>query len=646
MLNHFNQHYHHNPAMVKKSTLSIALGLITFFMAWGQETYPARVVTTPNFVSDQFQLFKLPEIQEEIPELHHFDISFGIADWNFGINGDCCDCRDLIVEFGPISYDGFTFAQTPIGPATGSHKTVTWEEAGISPDGGFWMENVKLEVEFGKVGVRAMVTMDMHELSFGKRLRKIGDLRFGSDEDCKKVSDFIEQNGGWQSLDPQVSFVDRGRIMGDFNKNDIKKYVQRIREENDLKTKTKNLLADAGNAETLGRLDEAIEKYEELYALTKDPVIKAKIEELKALKQEVAEANAKTGNKGHPEAEKNGIEDGRTGRTQEAAENFDHAIPRNEMATELDFWGNPIVSKTEEGETKTVSYAGMEVENNEQYRQQMELRQNNAYAREQFELQEAEKRQQVDNENNAIYQQGNAIYQNSLNVESDFEAAKSQLNYGSGDALLKSSAALASTATNAADATTSLAGMGVGLIMKMGENAAKRKAAEEARAERERQRKAEEARIKAAKEALKNTRLKVFGAFPAGELPLSSTTSSGNNLYYFAYAYDANQLTAQSPVVITVPVFAIGKYPDGTWPLQPKIEAELNALVPAHKTICGPFYSPQEAEEVFNSFSKLMSQTQMQLNPIEYKGYNAHAENGPATQEKAKVDFWGNPIKN
>src|SRR5690606_15194856 len=105
---------------------------------------------------------------------------------------------------------------------------------------------------------------------------------------------------------------------------------------------------------------------------------------------------------------------------------------------------------------------------------------------------------------------------------------------------------------NAADATTSLAGMGVGLIMKMGENAAKRKAAEEARAERERQRKAEEARIKAAKETLKSTRLKVFKAFPEGELPLSSTRSSGNNLYYFVYSYNENQLADQNPAVITI----------------------------------------------------------------------------------------------
>lgn len=633
--------------MVKKTILSIALGLVTIFIVSGQETYPARVVTTPNFVSDQFQLFKLSEIQKEIPELHHIDISFGLADWNFQVpNAFFCDMTQLTVELDPVSYRGFTFAQTPIGPATGSHKTVTWEEADITPDGGFWMENVKLDVEFGKVGVRASVTMSMNNLAFNKKMKRSGDLRFSSDEDCQKVLDYMNKNGGWLSLDPQVTFIDKGVIKGDFNKNDIKRYVKKIREENDLKIKTKNLLADAENAETLGRIDEAIEKYEELYVLTKDPAIKVKIEELRALKQKMAEEKAKTEYKGDSEAEKNGTEDGRTGRAQEVAENFDHTIPRNEMSTELDFWGNPIVSKAEDGETKTVSYAGTEVENNEQYQQQMQLRQNNAYAKEQYRLQEAEKVRQVDERNNALYQQGNDVYQNSLSVESDFEAAKSQLDYGSGDALLKSSATLASTATNAADATTSLAGMGVGLIMKMGENAAKRKAAEEAREARERQRKAEEARIKAAKEAIKKSRLNAFSSFPEGELPLSSTASSGNNLYYFAYSYDANKLTTESPVVTTVPVFAIGKYPDGTWPLQTKIETELKALVPAQKTICGPFYSPQEAVQVFNSFSKLMSQTQMQLKHIEYKGFNAHPENTANTPQKAKVDFWGNPIEN
>jgi hypothetical protein len=635
--------------MMKKRFLSVVLLLTVFFMALGQETYPARVVTTPNFISDQYHLDKLSEMKREIPELHSIDINFGLADWNFVLNGSCCDCRDLVVEFGPIDYRGFTFAQTPIGPATGSHKTVTWEEAGIAPDGGFWMENVKLEVEFGKVGVRATVTMDMQGISFGKRVRKIGDLRFGSDEDCKKVSDFIDKNGGWLSLDPQVTFIDRGKIMGDFNKNDIKRYVKKIWDENEQKIKLKNLLADAQNAEHFGRIDEAIEKYEEHYAISKDPSIKAKIDELKAKKQaEAEEAKAKTDSLAGlgTGTEKNSTEIDQTGRNQEVVNNFDHTIPKQQLSTELDFWGNPIVSKTDDGETKTVSYAGMEVENNEQYRQQMELRQNNTYAREQFQLQEAEKKQQVDNNNNAIYQQGNDIYQNSLNIESDFEQAKSQLDYGSGDALLKSSAALAGAATNAADATTGLAGMGVGLLLKMGENAAKRKAAEEARAERERQRKAEEARIKAAKEALKNTRLKVFKAFPEGELPLSSTKSSGDNLYYFVYSYNESQLAEQNPTVTTIPVFAIGKYPDGTWPLQTKIATELNTLDPSQKTICGPFYSAQEAAEVFNSFSKLLTQTQMQLKPIEYKGFNAHPENGPSRQTKAKLDFWGNPVKN
>jgi hypothetical protein len=112
------------------------------------------------------------------------------------------------------------------------------------------------------------------------------------------------------------------------------------------------------------------------------------------------------------------------------------------------------------------------------------------------------------------------------------------------------------------------------------------------------------------------------------------------------YSYNESQLAEQNPTVTTIPVFAIGKYPDGTGPLQTKIATELNTLDPSQKTICGPFYSAQEAAEVFNSFSKLLTQTQMQLKPIEYKGFNAHPENGPSRQTKAKLDFWGNPVKN
>lgn len=647
--------------MMKKALLSVVFLLSVLFVVQGQETYPANVLGGPLIGMDLYN-FSSRGITGKVPHLHSLEVSFGLADWYWTSNTSVAGATSSI----NLEMEGDFTSFTMVLPS-GGHKKVALSEANIVPTG-YSIANIQVDIEFGKISARAHAEIDFSG-RWGERKHSSGGMRFNAQDDSDAFNDhvntFFKQNKRYPSvselfsgLDGKVSIKSRGTfdttLLSDeaaFMLNRIREYIEkewaRVEKDNTLN----KLLVEAENAEHFDRMDEAIQKYEEHYAISKDPSIKAKIDELKAKKQDEAEKSTAEGkseaeSQTRSEAEKNGKENSQPNRTQEATENLDPTIPRKEMGTELDFWGNPIVSKTENGSAMTVNYAGMEMENNEQYRQQMELRQNETYAKEQSELQETKKKQQVDANNNAIYQQGNDIYQNSLNIESDFEQAKSQLDYGSGDALLKSSAALASTATNAADATTSLAGMGVGIIMKMGENAAKRKAAEEARAERERQRKAEEARIKAAKEALKNTRLKVFQAFPEGELPLSSTKSSGDNLYYFAYSYNDSQLTEQNPMVVTIPVFAIGKYPDHTWPLQTKVKEELNTLVPSKKTICGPFYSSQEAAQVFNSFSKLTSQTQMQLKPIEYKGYNAHPENTMTTSPNAKVDFWGNPIKN
>jgi len=647
--------------MMKKTFLSVVFLLSVIFMGQGQETYPANVLGGPLIGMDLYN-FSSSGITGKVPHLHSLEVSFGLADWYWTSNTSVAGATSSI----NLEMEGDFTSFTMVLPS-GGHKKVALSEANIVPTG-YSIANIQVDIEFGKINARAHAEIDFSG-RWGERKHGSGGMRFNAQDDSDAfndyVNDFFKQNKRYPSvselfsgLDGKVSIKSRGTfntsILSDeaaFMLNRIREYIEkewaRVEKNNTLN----KLLADAENAEHFGHINEAIQKYEEHYAISQDPSIKTKIDELKAKKQDEAEKSEaeekmEAESQTKSEAEKSGTENDQTDRTPEATENLDPTIPRNDRATELDFWGNPIVSKTGDGSAKTVNYAGMEMENNEQYRQQMELRQNETYAKEQFELQEAKKKQQVDVNNNAIYQQGNDIYQNSLNIESDFEEAKSQLDYGSGEALLKSSAALASTATNAADATTSLAGMGVGIIMKMGENAAKRKAAEEARAERERQRKAEEARIKATKEALKNTRLKVFQAFPEGELPLSSTKSSGNNLYYFVYSYKKAELTSENPAVFVSNPFAIGKYPDNTWPLQTKISEGINNLTPLEEVVCGPFYSRSEADRIHQSFADYLAKTNMQPKAVIYEGFNAHPENGPGTQDKPKVDFWGNPIKN
>lgn len=113
------------------------------------------------------------------------------------------------------------------------------------------------------------------------------------------------------------------------------------------------------------------------------------------------------------------IEENKTTNTQEA--------------TELDFWGNPVASETKNGKANTVNYGGMEVEDNEHYRSQMNMRNKNTEAEEAWEQDQKTKRYAVDNYNNAIYQQAQqGITQTDKNID-EMEKAKSQLNYSSGD---------------------------------------------------------------------------------------------------------------------------------------------------------------------------------------------------------------------
>ncbi|TVZ57633.1 hypothetical protein NA63_0119 [Flavobacteriaceae bacterium MAR_2010_105] len=414
-----------------------------------------------------------------------------------------------------------------------------------------------------------------------------------------------------------------------------------------------NLLADAKNADELGRTDEAIEKYEALYALNKDPKIKQRIEELKAWKQKQEdEKNALV----QPQAENNKqpnekeIEES-SDRRQGVVDTFDHTIPKHELTTTtLDFWGNPVVTQNAVGEAKTVSYAGTVVENNSTYQQQMQLREDNVAKKAAWEQEEALKRRSVDDYNSNLVGQSNDVYQQSLNIDKDMNEALAQISpetYGDPKAMIQTGMNLLSTANgNLGQAYTGAALGGVGLATGLLNDLAKVKAKKEAAAERARIRKEAEAKKKAIRESIKKARLAVFKGYPQGELPLSSTASKGNNLYYFVYAYNQDQLLQDSPKVKTTKVFAIGKYPDGTWPMKTKIEDEVNSLTPLQETICGPFYSLSEANSVYNSFLSYVDKTNMGIDALTYEGFNAHSEIENLQQTAPKVDFWGNPIKN
>ncbi|GGH06026.1 hypothetical protein FAZ19_04410 [Sphingobacterium alkalisoli] len=310
---------------------------------------------------------------------------------------------------------------------------------------------------------------------------------------------------------------------------------------------------------------------------------------------------------------------------------------------ELDFWGNPAAKKTAGNEVETVRYGGTEVQNNNHYQSQMELRERNANAGRAREVERAAERKRVDDQNNAIYNQGQQGIAQTNRDKAELDNSIEQLDVSSGKNLLESSGSLARLATSTGSvgqAKGALIGMGVGAVMAIGEGAAKRKAAREAREERD---KLEKERVAKLKTALRNARTAVLSYFEAGELPISSIRTTGNNLYYFVYAMDRNQIEENSCQIYASNVFAIGRYPDGTWPMKTKVEQELNALTSSQETIHGPYSSLNEAQNSLTQFVQYAEKARMEVAYVEHKGFNAQVEGGRQSTGPA-LDFFGNPI--
>lgn len=610
------------------------------------ETYEVQGFTESLFAKNLFH-FQLNDITAKIPHLKTINLSFDLAQWYWTTVPSVARATTAInVDIGKVIYNDFVM----ILP-NGAEKRVSFEEIGIVSNTNPTICDIKLEILISKFDIKTTTEIDLNIYGKGS-----GSVSFSNDTEAFNEVFKFDQNKKryktikelFNELEPQVKLIHNGSYncsIGGFESNfylkAIRKYIEKEHEEVSMRMKLTNLMADAQNAESLGRIDDAILKYQEVLKLNSTPEIRAKIDELKAEK-ELADKEQKSSDGALTSTNENVNENVRD---EKAVDTFDHTIKKEPLSTTRDFWGNPIVSNSEsEGQS---SVQGNNINNNTYYQEQVNKQKNDAYLQSQFERKEAEKRAQIDANNNEIYRQANAIYNNSVDIESSFNEATKQLNYASGDALIKSSLALSNSATNVAQAQMGAIGFGIGVLTKIGENSAKREAIRKANEERERQQLLKEAQIKKAKEEMKKGRLSVFNAFPDGTLPSSSSKSIGENLYYFVYSYDKNKLTEQNPTLWLSNIFAIGKYPDNTWPLQTKITEDIYNLTPLNEIICGPFYTKSEADDVLSSFKNYLTQTLMTSNLIEYNGFNAHKESENTSQTTtSKLDFWGNPIKN
>jgi len=238
-------------------------------------------------------------------------------------------------------------------------------------------------------------------------------------------------------------------------------------------------------------------------------------------------------------------------------------------------------------------------------------------------------RQRVDDYNERIRQQGDQIYRNtqtySRNVDQIVGGVKNQF-----DQWHQNRMAAEEEEDDGEREETGLE---------------RRRREEAERAERERiEREARAAEMRR-KDNLAESRKNILSKFPAGELPTSATRVNSNKLYYFVYT-DAYDLREESPSIYVSNIFAIGQYPDGTWPMKTTVQAEINNLSNYTEYIHGYYTSEQEAQAALNKFRNEITGTGISINNITYAGKNANVQQQNQTDNKQTLDYWGNPIKN
>ena len=248
-------------------------------------------------------------------------------------------------------------------------------------------------------------------------------------------------------------------------------------------------------------------------------------------------------------------------------------------------------------------------------------------------------RQKVEEYNNNLVRQGNSIYRQSQQTERTYQQIQNEIHNAFSDG---------KTAAQRRQE-----------IQEELEEDGRRRAEEQrlrreqeiererqARQERERREAEirEKKRIEAEKVAMADSRKNIFAKYPGSKLPVMATKTSSNNLFYFSYAYNNSDLKTDYPVVYVSNVFAIGQYPDGTWPMTSKIKTEISKLTPYDEIIYGSFNSETGASNALYDFVNSVSETGMKVQRVSYKGKNAHQVT-VNNQNSATVDFWGNPVK-
>lgn len=175
-----------------------------------------------------------------------------------------------------------------------------------------------------------------------------------------------------------------------------------------------------------------------------------------------------------------------------------------------------------------------------------------------------------------------------------------------------------------------------------------------------------EAQIKAEEEK-KRLKLKndFITEFKDGGVPNSSSKISENEVYFFTYVYNKNDLALKTTTVEISNVYPISKYGDGTWLLKNGLINKLSKFKEnATNTIIiiGYYCSQEQAEELRKTFISIGKEIGFSFHDFYFKGnpYTNLTENNTDYWGNPKIktgintenpkseieyDYWGNPIK-
>lgn len=167
-----------------------------------------------------------------------------------------------------------------------------------------------------------------------------------------------------------------------------------------------------------------------------------------------------------------------------------------------------------------------------------------------------------------------------------------------------------------------------------------------AREEENRRKLALEKQEEERRELLATTRKGILNLFIAKPYPNSLTKIETNKIYYFIYT-KINDFKEENITLKVSNIFAVGKYPDGTWPMQKGILEDLKKVIPNQTPeFCGYFTDEEAALLALNDFIKNMSRVNITVTTFDFKGKNSDVANKTESKKDGETDFWGNPIKN